>query len=162
MFISLINFGNIFRLSFTTNNNKIPIFVTYTCVTSARIWDVSTLKMNLLPNSCILLTYLLNNSRTVYFIEKYFTFSLASINIDFIINYTTTMRITCFRNITNLLTFFPLQRLIFIEETFIHTLRNLSTISQIKLKWHSRNRIMILRWHWHLSLYFIQLFSKTN
>ena len=125
---------NVLRFCFTSNNNKIPVFVTNTRVTGARIGDLSALKIHFLPNSGILLTNLLDYSYTIDFVEENFSFTLTSVYVNFVVYYTATMGIPGFGDISNLITFFPLESFMFVEHTVIHTLGNLSTVSQIELE----------------------------
>ena len=103
-------------------------------MTSARIRNLGALKIHFLPDSGVLLANLLDYSYTIDFVEENFPFALSSVYVYFIVHYTTTMRVTSFRNIANLITFFPLERFVFVENTVIHTLGNLLTVSQIKLQ----------------------------
>lgn len=119
----------ILRFCFTTDNNKIPVFVTNTCVTSARIGNLGALVVNFLPHSSIFLTNLFNYSNAVNFVEEYLSLALPTVDIYFVVDYAATVRITGFRNIPNLITFSPLKCFMFVENAVIHVLGDLSTVS---------------------------------
>lgn len=152
LFINFVILYYILGFCFTTNNNKIPVFVTNTRVTSARIGDLSALKVDFLPHGSIFLTDLFDYSNAVNFIEENFSLALTSVYIYFVVDYAATVRITGFGNIPNLITFSPLKCFVFVENAVIHVLGDLSTISQIKLQGHGRNRAIVLCWHWHFCL----------
>ena len=103
-------------------------------MTGAWVWENITIENDFLPNSyefaaCILLDY----SHAVQIIEEYFTSALTTINVNLVIDYAATMTISCVRNITDLVTFMPTQKLILIRIDLRCVRQSRSIISQIKL-----------------------------
>lgn len=128
--------ANIFRLRLPADYDEVAVLVRHAGVAGAGVGNLRALEVYFRPERRVRITSnLLDDSRAVQVIEKYFALALASINENLVVHDAAAMRVTCRRHLPYLVTLYPPQILILAQgRVYVDELIS-SIVPQVKLRY---------------------------